>query len=106
MENPLGERSAPAQPQVVVIDRTPPSLLLESPTEPQVATKEVSVAGRTEAGVQLQLNGAPVNVDAGGRFEVTITLQPGPNELDLSAADRAGNAIRLQSVVVFERTGN
>ena len=56
MEMPTGERSVPSTARVLVVDRTSPSLLLTSPSEPQVAGKSILVAGRTEPGVRLELN--------------------------------------------------
>ena len=49
METAIGERSLPSPEQVVVVDRTPPSLLLNSPSEPQVQTNSVAVAGHYRA---------------------------------------------------------
>ena len=102
METLAGERSLPAPTQVLVIDRTPPSLLLTSPSEPQVVGKSVRVAGRTEPGVRLTLNQLPVTVGETGDFEYELPLTSGVNEIILVAADRAGNSIKLQSVIVSE----
>ena len=104
METALGERSLPSPEQVVVVDRTPPSLLLTSPAEPQVTTSSVTVAGSTEPGVRLELNGEAVTVDKKGGFTQSLTLVPGSNVITLIAADPAGNSIAVQSVIVFEST--
>jgi hypothetical protein len=97
-----GEKSLPSPAQVLVIDRTPPSLLLTSPTEPQVSADSVMVAGRTEPDVRLTLNGHPVAVDEKGDFKQTLALSPGANPFTLIAIDRAGNSIKLQSVIIYE----
>lgn len=104
MEMPTGERSVPSPAYVLVVDRTSPSLLLTSPSEPQVAGKSIRVAGRTEPGVTLELNGKSVTVDQAGDFEQILQLVPGSNSLLLVATDRAGNSIKLQSVIVSETT--
>ena len=92
MEMPTSERSVPSTAHVLVVDRTSPSLLLTSPSEPQVAGKSVLVAGRTEPGVGLELNGEPVTVDLAGDFEQTLQLVPGANSLLLVATDLPGTA--------------
>lgn len=103
MANAAGEKSLPSVPQWFVIDRTRPGLWLDEPEEPQVSTQDVVVAGRTEPGVRLTLNGQPVVVDAEGQFRLSITLTPGANDLNWVAVDPAGNAIHLQSVVEYEQ---
>jgi len=97
-----GDESLPAKTQVLVVDRTPPPLVLTSPTEPQVKTNEVTIVGYTEPGVRLELNGRPVTVDEKGAFEQKLSLVKGENELIYIASDRAGNSVRLRSVLVLE----
>ncbi len=96
----IGEKSRPSTPHVLVFDRTQPSVVLTSPAEPQVVGETVVVAGKTEPGVRLILNGQPLTVDENGNFQVEERLSPGPNELALEAIDRAGNAVNLQSVII------
>ena len=97
-----GEFSRLSTPQTVVFDRTPPSLVLTSPQDPQVTGKTVTVAGTTEAGASLAINGQPAAVDAAGNFSVDMSLTLGPNELNLVVTDRAGNEVKLNSVLIVE----
>lgn len=97
-----GQTSLPSRAQILVIDLTPPPLVLTSPLEPQVTTSEVKIAGKTEPGVHLELNGRPVPVDETGAFEQVLTLVKGDNQLVYIATDRAGNSVRLMSVLVLE----
>lgn len=100
IETVAGEASRLSAPQTVVFDRTPPSLVLTSPDDPQISGRTtVTVAGKTEAGVHLTINGQPVAVDAEGNFTTELELTQGPNELRLVVADRAGNEVRLISVL-------
>jgi len=101
-ELPTMERSLSSPEQIVVIDRTPPSLVLSEPTEPQVTKKEIVVSGRTEPNTLLELNGEAVALDDGGHFEHLLQLESGSNELELVATDLAGNSIRLGSVIIYE----
>jgi len=95
-----GDKSRPSTPHVLVFDRTQPSVVLTSPAEPQVTGETVVVAGQTEPGVRLVLNGQPLTVDENGNFQAEEQLSPGSNELTLEAIDRAGNAVKLQSVII------
>lgn len=103
IETVTGEASRLSGPQTVVFDRTPPSLVLTSPDDPQVSGRTtVVVAGKTEAGVRLTINGQPVTVDGQGNFVTDLELTQGPNELRLVVADRADNEVRLISVLNVE----
>ena len=68
IETVTGEVSRLSAPQTVVFDRTPPSLVLTSPQDPQITGETVTVAGKTEAGASLAINGQPAAVDADGNF--------------------------------------
>ena len=102
METLNGERSLPSPMEVLVVDRTPPSLLLTSPAEPQVQGDSVQVAGRTEPGVRVELNGEVIAVGETGEFNYKLSLVPGVNEFILVAADRAGNSVKTQSALIAE----
>jgi hypothetical protein len=102
IETPAGDRSLPAPARLLVVDRTPPSLVLSEPAQPQVKTSTVLLKGVTTPGAQLLLNGQPLSVDAEGRFTQKLRLSPGPNQLVLVATDRAGNSVTAQSVVILE----
>ncbi len=102
MQTLAGEQSLPSPAQQIVVDRTPPSLVLTSPTEPQVSSAAVTLIGRTEPGNRLEINGKLVPVDKSGNFKQGMNLVAGANSLTLMATDRAGNNIRLQSVIVYE----
>lgn len=95
-----GEKSRPSSPFVVAFDLTQPSVVLTSPAEPQVTSKEVVVAGQTEPGVRLMLNGQPLAVDDSGNFQTQLPLALGSNELTIEAIDRADNTVKLQSVII------
>lgn len=91
---------------------TPPTLTLTSPADgSSVDVAQVTVAGSTTAAngqpissLMLSVNGAPataVSVAAGGAFSRMVTLEPGLNQLELTATDAAGNATELQRSVRF-----
>lgn len=85
----------------LISDSTPPFLALASPADGAlIATAQVVVAGETEPGVDLTLNGLDVEPGADNRFSVVVDLGAGANSLTLLAVDAAGNRTeRLLSVV-------
>lgn len=102
IETVAGESSQLSTPQTVLFDQTPPSLVLTNPQDPYITGQTVAVAGQTEAGAQLTINGQAVTVDADGSFAATLDLVPGPNDLRLAVVDRAGNEVQLNSVLIVE----
>ncbi|UCD91769.1 MAG: hypothetical protein JSV43_05885, partial [Methanobacteriota archaeon] len=81
-------------------DTAPPSLILdEVPSSTEDA--EVVISGTVDPGSILTINGKFVST-AGGTFEDTVALQPGPNVIYMEAADSADNVRSLQVVIVRE----
>jgi len=91
-----------AQSFELISDSTPPFLALSSPTEGAlIAEASLTVAGESEPGVTLTLNGDPVTLDAANRFAVPVTVVPGPNSFALLAVDAAGNRTERTVSVVY-----
>ncbi len=69
------------------------SLLLHVRWPPRRALnhREITVAGRTDAGALVFVAGRPVRVDASGRFHARVRLEEGANRVDVAARDVAGN---------------
>ncbi len=84
---------------------TPPSqplLQITSPAdESSVTTPTVQVTGRTRPGAIVTVNEAFVTADSAGNFRVTVTLLPGPNELEVIATDMQGNTARAAITVTY-----
>jgi hypothetical protein len=84
----------------IVIDTTPPFLTITAPERDAVLRDAaVRVAGETEPGARVTVQGQPVTVRADGRFEVTITAAVGANAIVVVAADPAGNETRRERTV-------
>lgn len=80
-------------------DATPPFVTLTAPREGEiVAAAAVTVAGESEPGVALTVDGVRVPVDAAGRFATEVTAALGENRVAIAAVDPAGNRT--------ERTGS
>lgn len=82
----------------------PPSSVLQitSPSdESSVTTATVQVTGRTRPGAIVSVNEAIAFADGGGSFRATVSLQPGPNELEVIATDMEGNSARTSITVTY-----
>ena len=64
------------------------------------------MAGRSEPNVRLEINDEVIGVDAEGNFSQAFDLVPNENTFLLVATDRAGNSVRLTSVIVYEAPGD
>ena len=74
-------------------------------TEPEdesvVSTETVAVRGSTAADAVVSVNGAVVEVDAYGAFEAIVTLEEGPNLIEVVASDLTGAEESRDIVVVY-----
>lgn len=68
--------------------------------ETKVRGTSIIVAGRTHADAVLSINGVIIPMDADGRFEVTVALNPGPNLIEVVASDLDGNQKSRVLVVI------
>ncbi len=101
---------------VVVGDTTPPAIELTEPADDLVTSEpEVTLRGRVEdhddagelgavLGVVLG-DGRPLEIGPDGRFRVEVGLDDGPNEIVVTATDRAGNETRAVVRVTRDRAG-
>lgn len=61
----------------------------------------VEVKGRTSAGAVVSANDQITTADSQGNFAVTVTLNEGPNIIDVVASDEAGRETSVTLVVTF-----
>jgi hypothetical protein len=100
LSTPAGEgRSSPVV--TYILDTTPPNIVISSPAPgTKVTTSSVAVSGTCDAGSTVSirneeaLSGAFTSqvVGADGKFKLTVPVVGGPNTIDLSATDQAGNS--------------
>ena len=100
LDTPTGE-GQPSPPVTYILDTTPPKITVTSPAQnAQLAAASVDVTGKTDPGVTVTIRnrqapgGAQSNqtVGADGRFKLTVPVVAGPNSIDLTATDQAGNS--------------
>ena len=82
-------------------------LEIEGLSEESVVRGETVVArGRTRADAVVSINGVVVPVDLNGSFEVLLTLDPGPNIIEVVASDLEGNEeTKVIAVVSLPESG-
>jgi hypothetical protein len=90
----------------VTFDTTPPLLTLTTPKMfDKVYKLPLVVAGRTEAGATVTVNGATAPVQPDGTFETSVGLLPdGASIITVIATDAAGNATTRMVSVSFLKT--
>ena len=78
----------------ILVDTQPPIIRLANmPEDIKVREEELLIEGETEPNVTLWFNNRPqpVPVDRGGGFSLRHPLREGPNRLELTVVDQAGN---------------
>lgn len=79
------------------------TLQVLSPQDGQtVNAKEIQVQGVTSAGAVVSVNDAILIAGADGKFETTVTLQEGPNLIEIIASDDTGNEVSDDLAVTYE----
>ena len=94
--DPKPADSRPSLPDPVVIDTTPPNIVIFSPTESVVPwnTEELLIQGQVSDDnsiSEVKVNSQEVRVSAAGKFTTTVPLNKGENEIRVTAADPQGN---------------
>ena len=66
----------------------------------ETAERTITLIGGTRADAVVGVNGTPVEMNALGIFSTTVTLEEGPNFIEVVATDIRDN-VRFQTVAVF-----
>ncbi len=81
----------------LAVDDTPPYLMLRTPAAGAILRQPaVLVAGESERGARVTVQGQQVPVATDGRFETTIQAAEGTNKIVVVAADAAGNEAKSE----------
>ena len=62
------------------------------------------LVGRTTAGTMVTVNGVAVPVDISGVFSTTITLDPGPNLIEVQGTSAEGEELNALVAVIYRST--
>jgi len=89
----------------ITVDKTKPNLFITNPSEGDIFpanTKTVVVSGTTEPDAVVHVNSFQAVVDQKGSFSLTVPLNPGVNNLDISSVDSAGNVNNIKISISVE----
>ena len=93
------------QPTVVSTPETAGSLWLQilAPlNEAVVNTPQVDVSGSAPAGTVISINDEILIVDLDGQFKTTVSMEEGPNLIEIIASDESGNEIPMLLTITYE----
>jgi hypothetical protein len=76
--------------------------VLEPADESEVTTPTVTVRGVTSPGAVVSVGDDLADVDAGGAFSATVTLEEGPNVIEVVASDEDGNVLFQEILIIYE----
>ena len=78
------------------------ALEISTPQDESVVTSAtIVVSGTTEANAIVSVNGVLADVDDKGQFGTTITLEEGPNYIEVLASDYEGNETCKSLSVIY-----
>jgi Glucodextranase, domain B len=78
------------------------SLIITSPADESVVdVNNIVISGQTAPEAVVSINGEVVDVDASGKFSAPVTLEEGPNVIDINATDPDGNEASAEIVVAY-----
>lgn len=86
---PVTRATAVAKPNAA-----PLTLKVTTPLDESVVnTSVITVAGQTTPGAVVSIDGDLVDVDASGKFQAQVSLEEGPNVLEITASDDKGSEV-------------
>lgn len=88
---------------IIRTDRRPLAVAWDLPQ--QTPKADAAISGTTAPGAVITVNGKAINVRADGIFSVTIPLQIGPNNVDLTVRAADGRRRVLSSVIIRDPSG-
>ena len=80
-----------------------PLTVSEPLDETTVYTADLLVKGQTEVDAVVSVEGVAVEVDEGGNFSTIVTLEEGPNLIEVEASDFEGNEGSVILTVIYDK---
>jgi RNase P/RNase MRP subunit p29 len=88
----------------VVLDRTPPTVTIDRPTSGStVDSQNIVVAGTTEQGSTITVNGRTIVTTPEGAFTDSFSAAPGSVAVTVVARDRAGNETTQKLTLIAQQ---
>jgi len=76
--------------QIWSINKTPSLQIYQPQNNSVISASFVQVSGKTDPGMTVAINGQNIFVDGQGGFQAQIGLNPGPEQINITAANRFG----------------
>ena len=88
----------------VVFDDQAPDLVMTNPTEDSISVDyaDFDVAGKSEKGVRVLVNGHVAMVSDEGSFKLKIQLNSGDNDIEIKVSDLAGNETKKNIKIKYD----
>lgn len=99
------KESLPSKTIKLLFDNQKPPLSINEPEDNkqiQGGDKKVKVAGKTDPGVKIFVNGTQAVVDNDGNFSIDQPLNEGDNTITVKAVDIASNSTEIQRKVTYK----
>lgn len=85
----------------VVLDTTPPKIMLDKDIPSAVSAPELTISGTSEDAVRFLLNGEEIALE-NGRFSKTLHLKNAKNQIRMESLDKAGNIGMYKKEVILD----
>lgn len=98
------KESLPSKTIKLFFDNEKPPLSISEPEDNktiQGGDKKIKVSGKTDAGVNIYVNGTQVIVDRNGNFSTDQNINEGDNTISIKAVDTASNSTETERKVIF-----
>jgi hypothetical protein len=80
-----------------------PLTVSEPLDETTVYTADLVVKGQTEVDAVVSVEGVTIEVDEDGKFSTIVTLEEGPNLIEVESSDFEGNEGSIVLTVIYDR---
>lgn len=103
--NQSGDTSLKSAELIITLDRKPPNLVVNKPTDGQKfvgqTQQQIDVEGLSDPESIVKVNDVQATVSSDGSFKATLTLNAGDNHITVIATDKAGNAKKVALTVNY-----
>lgn len=99
------KESLPSKTIKLFFDNEKPPLTINEPEDNktiQGGDKKVKVSGKTDAGVNIYVNGTQIIVDRNGNFSTDQNINEGDNTISIKAVDTASNSTETERKVIYK----
>jgi hypothetical protein len=95
---------AASTPITIIVDRTAPSrFVLTAPSNNVATSTPARITGITEPGSRMLVNKSPIIVASDGHFTADVPLEVGPNAVEFTVTDAAGNVLRVEETIYLSQ---